>query len=98
MALYNFICAEHGRFEKSMPMADAVSEIACPECGELSHRDWQGDHGNLAWIPYCDGFHVTDYGKRQHKQDALARAYELETGEKAPEPAKDAPRNYKRKA
>ena len=38
MAMYEFICAEHGVLTISMPMAAITPTAPCPSCGELARR------------------------------------------------------------
>lgn len=91
---YEFKCVEHGPFIVEAPMKDGPGERSCPTCDEPAQRIYESSPD----IWYTDGAHKTDYFKYGNKQDYLAKEYEAQTGEKAPEPAKDAPRNYKVKA
>ena len=97
MPTYSFICEKCGKFESIMRMKDAVSVTYCPTCGKSSNRDWQRDLTTVGEIWYTDGSHKGDYGKHGHKDDILRKKYEEFTGEKAPPPAKDIPKNLNHK-
>jgi putative FmdB family regulatory protein len=38
MAVYEFICTEHGATTVSMPMESATTSAPCPHCGESARR------------------------------------------------------------
>lgn len=95
MPTYTYTCPKDGDFEVVLKMQEVTACQECPTCSTHSPRNFQIDLNNVPTIWHTDGAHNTDYGKTGHKQDQLAKAYEKETGEKAPEPAKDVPKNYK---
>lgn len=38
MAIYDFLCDQHGVFEAHLPMGQAASTHACPACGAPARR------------------------------------------------------------
>lgn len=93
MARYDYCCKQHGVFEVEKAMSEAGREETCPDCGEVANRVFQP----VMDIWHTDGAHKTDYfsgvGRVGTKADQLRENYERTTGEKAPPPAPDVPRN-----
>lgn len=38
MAIYEYQCAQHDRFELHLPMGTATASVRCPDCGSESRR------------------------------------------------------------
>lgn len=95
MPQYTYLCLKDGNFEVTRHMRDVKATEACPICQTQASRNFQVDLTGVPAIWYTDGSHKGDYSKTGHKQDQAARQYEKTTGEKAPPPATDVPKNYK---
>lgn len=90
MALYEYVCAEHGSFEVRRPMVEDHEKEVCPICQQEAQRVYT----SAAVVYKCDGFHATDYSKHGSKLDLLNKKWSKAAGgEKPPAPAADAPRN-----
>lgn len=68
-------------------------DVMCAECGKKAARVFSP----VVDVWHCDGAHKTDYfsghGGIGTRAEQLRRKYERVTGEKAPPPARDVPRN-----
>lgn len=96
MPQYTYTCPVHSDFEVTRNMREVKATECCPVCEKQSTRNFQADLRGVVDIWYTDGAHKTDYGSSGHKQDRFAKEYERQTGEKAPAPDPNVPRNYKR--
>ncbi len=91
---YIFRCRQDGEFEITSPMREGPPKyVECPECQDEAARVYQ----SLTDIWHCQGAHKTDYDRYGDRKEALNKKWEAMTGEKAPEPAKDVPRNSSEK-
>src|SRR4249919_1083780 len=65
MPTYEFRCPDGHVFDRFYrKMSDAVSEVACPECGKIATRQMSAGAGLLF---KGSGFYLTDYGKNAHR-------------------------------
>jgi len=100
MPTYVYKCKTDGVFEIVQKMEDATWDYPCPECGMKAQRDTNTLVKDVTY--HTDGFYTTDrkglVGKNGgDKQDYVRKIYEQTTGEKAPPPATDVPRNSSEK-
>jgi putative FmdB family regulatory protein len=66
MPTYEYRCPEGHDFEKFFSrISESVSELPCPECGEIAERRISGGAGLLF---KGSGFYLTDYGKNAHRK------------------------------
>ena len=71
MPTYEYKCPKGHAFERFYRTISAgVSELPCPECGELATR--QLSRSGLVFKG--SGFYLTDYGKNAHRGGAPAKA------------------------
>jgi putative FmdB family regulatory protein len=72
MPTYEFRCPDGHVFDRFYrKMSDAVSEVACPECGKIATRQMSAGAGLLF---KGSGFYLTDYGKNAHRGAASGGA------------------------
>lgn len=100
MPTYVYKCKTHGTFEIIEKMENATWDYPCPDCGLKAQR--AAESLVTDWVPHTDGFYRTDrqglVGKEGgDKQDYVRKIYEQTTGEKAPPPATDVPKNSSEK-
>lgn len=98
MPTYIYKCINDGVFEIVQKMSEDHTEYPCPDCGLRSKRLF----GSPPVVYHTDGFYTTDrkglVGKSGgDKQDYVRKLYEDTTGEPAPPPATDVPRNSSEK-
>jgi putative FmdB family regulatory protein len=78
MPTYEFRCPNGHEFERFYrKMSDAVSELPCPECGEIAGRQLSAGAGLLF---KGSGFYLTDYGKNAHRKTGPSTAGKSEDG------------------
>ena len=71
MPTYEFRCPDGHVFDRFYrKMSDAVSEVACPECGKIATRQMSAGAGLLF---KGSGFYLTDYGKNAHRGERHGR-------------------------
>ncbi len=64
MPTYEYRCENGHHFEKFYRTISASeSEVACPKCGAVAHRQVSGGAG---LVFKGSGFYLTDYGKNAH--------------------------------
>jgi putative FmdB family regulatory protein len=68
MPTYEFRCPNGHVFDRRFSkISDAPSDVACPDCGQLAHRQISGGAG---LVFKGSGFYLTDYGKNAHRGNA----------------------------
>jgi putative FmdB family regulatory protein len=78
MPTYEFRCPKGHEFEKFYrSISGAPSEVACPTCGKIAHRQLSGGAG---LVFKGSGFYITDYGKDGKKPQTPAGAVGGEAG------------------
>jgi len=85
MALYNYECPTHGRFEAWRPMAEYDQPEPCPHCGELSPRGVSAPRSLQAdYEPYhCPITGNVISGRRAHRENLRKHNCRVfETGER----------------
>ncbi len=72
MPTYEFRCPSGHSFERFYrKMADAVTELECPECGKIAARQLSGGAG---LVFKGSGFYLTDYGRNAHRNERRGQA------------------------
>ncbi|MDE3054669.1 MAG: zinc ribbon domain-containing protein, partial [Gemmatimonadota bacterium] len=92
MPTYEYRCENGHDFEKFYRTISASeSEVACPKCGTVAHRQMSAGAG---LVFKGSGFYLTDYGKNAHSRRGGApgseSAKKSDKGESAAPPAKPA--------
>src|SRR5215470_1331233 len=71
MPTYEFRCPSGHSFERFYrKIADAATELECPECGKVAVRQLTGGAG---LVFKGSGFYLTDYGKNAHRNGGAGR-------------------------
>lgn len=79
MPTYDFRCPQGHVFERFFSkISDGLSEVPCPECGEVAIRQLSGGAG-LHFKG--SGFYLTDYGKNAHRSTGGASKPSADKGE-----------------
>jgi putative FmdB family regulatory protein len=83
MPTYEFRCPSGHSFERFYrKIADAVSELECPECGKLAVRQLSGGAG---LVFKGSGFYLTDYGRNAHRNGGAGTPSEKASSESSGE-------------
>lgn len=70
MPTYEYRCPTGHDFERFYrKISDAVTEVACPECGKVAERRMSAGAG---FSFKGSGFYLTDYGKNAHRTSGSA--------------------------
>jgi putative FmdB family regulatory protein len=68
MPTYEFRCPNGHVFDRFFSkISDSPSDVTCPDCGEMAHRQISGGAG---LVFKGSGFYLTDYGKNAHRGSA----------------------------
>ena len=71
MPTYEFRCPSGHSFERFYrKIADAASELECPECGKVAVRQLTGGAG---LVFKGSGFYLTDYGRNAHRNGGAGK-------------------------
>src|SRR5215813_11874006 len=71
MPTYEFRCPSGHSFERFYrKIADAATELECPECGKIAVRQLTGGAG---LVFKGSGFYLTDYGRNAHRNGGAGK-------------------------
>jgi putative FmdB family regulatory protein len=74
MPTYEFRCPSGHSFERFYrKIADAATELECPECGKIAARQLSGGAG---LVFKGSGFYLTDYGRNAHRNGGAGKPSE----------------------
>src|SRR5215467_7698949 len=74
MPTYEFRCPSGHSFERFYrKIADAATELECPECGKVAVRQLSGGAG---LVFKGSGFYLTDYGRNAHRNGGTGKPSE----------------------
>src|SRR5215831_11671951 len=83
MPTYEFRCPSGHSFERFYrKIADAATELECPECGKIAARQLSGGAG---LVFKGSGFYLTDYGRNAHRNGGAGKPSEKASSESASE-------------
>jgi putative FmdB family regulatory protein len=83
MPTYEFRCPSGHSFERFYrKIADAATELECPECGKIAVRQLSGGAG---LVFKGSGFYLTDYGRNAHRSAGVGKPTEKSSGETSAE-------------
>src|SRR5215467_862268 len=83
MPTYEFRCPSGHSFERFYrKIADAATELECPECGKIAVRQLSGGAG---LVFKGSGFYLTDYGRNAHRNGGAGKPSEKASPESASE-------------
>src|SRR5215467_13635777 len=79
MPTYEFRCPSGHSFERFYrKIADAATELECPECGKVAVRQLSGGAG---LVFKGSGFYLTDYGRNAHRNGGAGKPSEKSSSE-----------------
>jgi putative FmdB family regulatory protein len=79
MPTYEFRCPSGHSFERFYrKIADAATELECPECGKIAVRQLSGGAG---LVFKGSGFYLTDYGRNAHRNGGVGKPSEKASSE-----------------
>src|SRR5262245_46308907 len=83
MPTYEFRCPSGHSFERFYrKIADAATELECPECGKIAARQLSGGAG---LVFKGSGFYLTDYGRNAHRNGGAGKPSEKASSESSGE-------------
>src|SRR5262252_2601228 len=83
MPTYEFRCPSGHSFERFYrKIADAATELECPECGKVAVRQLTGGAG---LVFKGSGFYLTDYGRNAHRNGGAGKPSEKAPSESSGE-------------
>src|SRR5262249_2264142 len=83
MPTYEFRCPSGHSFERFYrKIADAATELECPECGKIAVRQLSGGAG---LVFKGSGFYLTDYGRNAHRNGGAGKPTEKASSESSGE-------------